>query len=497
MNNTHTALSTLKSFFKKWSLELTILLAMTSLSISENCSLNLMFQKACDNDGDGPKYLGTHCPTEKDAQKTTAGNNIYRQMINSFTIALVHLYAGTWSDSHGNRRRPLVFIPLLGQIITDFGNVFCSYFWSTSSLTVSLINGFVPGISGGRLLMFTGANAYLSDTTSFEDRTFRLGFVASMYLIATPVGDALSGFLTVNLGFIIVFLICVSINGVALLIGLYFIEDTSVKYDPASVEKFTHQIWGNVQVAIRKRPSTSRKIILLALAASPLVRSPVLGEQSVLYLFVRYKFGWNEADFGYFAAFKLAGIFCGTLFSMGILSKCCGMSDSMIGILASISDMAAATCYIFVTSSWQMYAVPMLDIFHGACQVICASIITKNIEPNEFGKVQSVKAFFDSLTPFLVTPLYNKVYIYTFQTLPSAFFIISLVFGFPILIVFLVIRKLDRGGKPESNNNNCRESYSNFNNNEAMKNKGKTKQQPEAPSIDENNMSIVTTPTIS
>uniref|UniRef100_A0A8D8TZC1 Proton-coupled folate transporter n=1 Tax=Cacopsylla melanoneura TaxID=428564 RepID=A0A8D8TZC1_9HEMI len=460
MNNTHTALSTLKSFFKKWSLELTILLAMTSLSISENCSLNLMFQKACDNDGDGPKYLGTHCPTEKDAQKTTAGNNIYRQMINSFAIALVHLYAGTWSDSHGNRRRPLVFIPLLGQIITDFGNVFCSYFWSTSSLTVSLINGFVPGISGGRLLMFTGANAYLSDTTSFEDRTFRLGFVASMYLIATPVGDALSGFLTVNLGFIIVFLICVSINGVALLIGLYFIEDTSVKYDPASVEKFTHQIWGNVQVAIRKRPSTSRKIILLALAASPLVRSPVLGEQSVLYLFVRYKFGWNESIYGYYAAFQLIGLFVGTIFTLGFLSKKLGMEDSKLGLIASAMDMVSATLYTLVQTSWQMCVVPVFDVFHGAAQSICTSILTKHVESNELAKITSVKTFLESIVPSLATPLYNFVYIQTFEILPGAHYLLSVCLGLPIFIIFWSIRsneaklKLDLDQKKPSDSVN-------------------------------------------
>uniref|UniRef100_A0A8D9ELD7 Uncharacterized protein n=1 Tax=Cacopsylla melanoneura TaxID=428564 RepID=A0A8D9ELD7_9HEMI len=132
-----------------------------------------------------------------------------------------------------------------------------------------------------------------------------------MYCIAYPVGDALSGILTVNLGFIIVFLICVSINCVALWIGIYFIEDTSVKYDPASVETFTDQIWGNVKVAIRKRPNTSRKIILLTLVAAPLVRSPLVGEYSVLYLFVRYKFGWTETIYGYYAAFQLFGLFVG------------------------------------------------------------------------------------------------------------------------------------------------------------------------------------------
>lgn len=38
---------------------------------------------------------------------------------------------------------------------------------------------------------------------------------------------------------------------------------------------------------------------------------PCLGEQSVLYLFVRYKFQWTETTYGYYAAFQLLGIFLG------------------------------------------------------------------------------------------------------------------------------------------------------------------------------------------
>lgn len=120
---------------------------------------------------------------------------------------------------------------------------------------------------------------------------FRLGFVAAMYCIATPVGDALSGILTVTLGFITVFLLCVVLNTLALLLGVCFIPDTSESYDPGAVEGLWEQIWGNVKVAIRKRPGSSRKIILLALLASPLVRSPMLGNyiknKGILKLHIR------------------------------------------------------------------------------------------------------------------------------------------------------------------------------------------------------------------
>lgn len=298
--------------------------------------------------------------------------------------------------------------------------------------------------------MFTGANAYISDTTNHKDRTFRLGFVAAMYCIATPVGDALSGILTVTLGFITVFLLCVVLNTLALLLGVCFIPDTSESYDPGAVEGLWEQIWGNVKVAIRKRPGSSRKIILLALLASPLVRSPMLGEQSVLYLFVRYKFQWTETTYGYYAAFQLLGIFLGTMFSLGFLSRKLGVEDSKIGMMASLMDMTSACLYLFVNSSWQMCVVPLLDVFHGAVQALCTSILTKQVDSHELGKITSVKAFVESIAPTLATPLYNFVYMNTFQILPSAYYLISVSLGLPIFMIFWSIRSAEKVSQPDN-----------------------------------------------
>lgn len=35
------------------------------------------------------------------------------------------------------------------------------------------------------------------------------------------------------------------------------------------------------------------------------------GEYSILYLFVRYKFGWNEIDYSLYAAYKMTGVLIG------------------------------------------------------------------------------------------------------------------------------------------------------------------------------------------
>ncbi|KAI5729043.1 hypothetical protein M8J77_024635 [Diaphorina citri] len=466
-------------FLSSIAVEQTLLVNMIALAISEHAAFNLIFQKACDSTHSRPLYLGQRCPTEENAEKESAQLSVYRAMINAACVCVILMYVGSWSDSHGKQRKPFIIYSIIGQITVDILNSVLSYYWSTSNYWVAILNGLIPGITGSRLLLMTMSVCYISDNTSLRTRTFRIGILAALYYLATPFGTALSGKLMVRFGFLVTFSTCILLNTLALAIATLLIVNTRDDYDPRCIDSFPRQIANNFKVLVRRRPHNSRLIVCLCVVTSPLVRSPMVGEYSVLYLFVRYKFGWNEADYGYYAAFKLAGIFFGTLFSMGILSKTCGMSDSMIGILASVSDMAAATCYIFVTSSWQMFLVPLLDIFHGAAQVICSSVVSKHVEPNELGKITSVKAFLDSLAPFLITPLYNQVYIHTFQQLPSAFFIISVVFGLPIFFIFWIIRSKDHiEGKGECKPPK-RDIYNNFNNN----NEDKIQQQPSNNSI--------------
>uniref|UniRef100_A0A8D8SD40 Proton-coupled folate transporter n=1 Tax=Cacopsylla melanoneura TaxID=428564 RepID=A0A8D8SD40_9HEMI len=392
-------------------------------------------------------FQGQMCPNEKSAQTETTSYNITKSMLYSLLVSLVLIYAGTWSDSHGKRRRPMIMIPIIGQLATDIGNVICSNIWSIPGHTVGILNGLLPGISGGRMLLFTGAVCYVTDTTGPQMRTFRIGLLAALYFIATPTGDSLSGVLAVRYGFIFVFSLCILLNSLALVNCFFFMRDTSEAYDVREVQSFRTQIVDNLRVVSKKRPNGSRMIVILALVASPLVRSPMVGEQSVLYLFVRYKFGWNEADFGFYAAFQLIGLFFGTLISLGIFSKYMGFTDSVIGTVASLSDMAAATSYIFVNAPWQMFLIPFMDIFHGAAQVICSSLLSKHVEPNEVGKISSVKGFLESVAPFVATPLYNFVYMNTLDYLPSAFYIVSVVLGLPIFVIFVTIQLVERSNR--------------------------------------------------
>jgi PCFT/HCP family folate transporter-like MFS transporter 1/3 len=54
-----------------------------------------------------------------------------------------------------------------------------------------------------------------------------------------------------------------------------------------------------------------QEFILYILLMYRLIYFP--GEYSILYLFVRYKFGWNEIDYSLYAAYKMTGILIGNI----------------------------------------------------------------------------------------------------------------------------------------------------------------------------------------
>lgn len=73
-----------------------------------------------------------------------------------------------------NHHEIIVFMHFIsGQLMTDVANVICSHFWNISGSTVAILNGLLPGITGGRMVLFTGAVCYVTDTTGVEMRTFR------------------------------------------------------------------------------------------------------------------------------------------------------------------------------------------------------------------------------------------------------------------------------------------------------------------------------------
>ncbi|KAG8328386.1 hypothetical protein J6590_001053 [Homalodisca vitripennis] len=425
----------ISSVLKQVSVEPMLVLYYVAAAIATLAGTNLVLLKACNPH---------HSPAEGDtcdevaAQKVVTAINTWRPSFEYSIPVLFILFAGAWSDAHGKRRKPLMILPIAGEIVTLFYITSSVYFWKWTPEMTALFESLFRGLTGGRTCFSFGAITYIADNTYPEQRTFRLAIITALIFISSPIGNALGGILRVTFGFYVVFNVCLILNLLALLSGLVLMKRYN---DEERLEKSCglpelKKTWKTV---FKERTGHNRTIILLMLIVSPLFGGCLIGEYSVLYFYLRYKFHWGEADYGFYSAFRMSLTFFGTLISIGVLSRMCRLSDEVIGLIATTSQIVAALGNTFAQFQWQMFLYPTLDLMHGAIYTVGHSIVSKVVDSVELGKVNSVLGTVDSLIPLIVFPLYNRTYSMTFQEKPGTFFLISVAFASVTWVIFLTV----------------------------------------------------------
>ncbi|CAH1709564.1 unnamed protein product [Aphis gossypii] len=415
--------------------EIVTLLYSVSLAMSVFFQNNLLLLKACNSSvpfGDCPDG-GVH------AQHVVSVIYAWRAFI-QYTIPIVLIIlAGPWSDSHGRRRKPLILLPIIGQVLTDSLCILNVYFWNWPPQIAALFEAITPGLFGARNTFWVGVISYISDTTTNESKTLKFGIINATYTISTLVGTGLAGFLNVGLGFYGAFLVPIMLNLIAFTVCIILIKDTSKPYDK-NVVWLKPKYFMESYLSAFKGSGKNHSITLVAiLLLQAVLVGRIEGEYAVTYLFMRYKFKWYEVQYSYFAAYKMLMIFIGTLFSVTVLSYRLKINDAIIGCIACTFDILAALCYVFVAEPWQLYIIPLVDFFHGTANTISTSLTSKIADNEKLGRINSVQGLMSTIMSFVVVSLYSETYNLTFEYFPSAVFLLNIILTFPLLIIFMIL----------------------------------------------------------
>lgn len=146
-------------------------------------------------------------------------------------IKQLKFVSGPWSDSHGRRRKPLVFIPIIGQILTDGLCILNVYFWNWPPHVAAIFEALTPGLFGARSMFWIGVITFISDNNPNELRTLKYGIINAIYTVSTLIGTGLAGFINVWLGFYGSFIISILFNLFGIMIVLNLIQENSTEYD--------------------------------------------------------------------------------------------------------------------------------------------------------------------------------------------------------------------------------------------------------------------------
>lgn len=430
-------------------------LAVQNLCLEKSCLVNLKYdEQTCLHIMQGRTHNYTE--QEENVQKMVAGMTAWSFPLQTALPGILALFVGAWSDRTGNRKSFMV-LPILGKLISIFGIILSTVFFLQVGLNeTALIEGLPPALAGGRVAMTMAVYSYVTDITSDSERTFRLGIITAILTLSRPIGLALSGIMTKRFGYYGVFTVaCIFYMTGFVYIVLRLKEKTQKKLDKDesqtvfsmfSIKDFV----ATANVAFKKRQGSRRVQIVLVMFAYMFIVGPVLGEAQMTYWFTRYKFKFTEVDYSLFLTYSVLVGSIGSFITIYLFSKRWNIEDSIIGIVACVSRIAASIVYALAPSRTVYFLGPVLDMFSSAGATSLRSIATKLVKADEVGKTSSLISISEALVPVIYSPVYSKVYLSTLSTFAGAFYLISAALAVPAILIYLSLFILQRRDSEES-----------------------------------------------
>ncbi|XP_065210810.1 lysosomal proton-coupled steroid conjugate and bile acid symporter SLC46A3-like [Planococcus citri] len=437
----------MRNFFKHVTVEPSLFIYFLLYDWMDGFHTNLFLQKTCRFNQTFEPDLNTPCDDETRGTLFISEISSKYRFVVALSSILIKILATCWSDEAGQRRRPLIFMPMVGQIFIALSGCLHSYFWPWSSYTAVISWVILESITGGIYLMLTACHIYVCDEQDAKNRTMKLGFIGAIETISLVLGKGGSGFILRSFGFFYSYLMCFVLSVISLIFGFVFIKDTSVPVEKKTalyhILNLKRVIANSFKIVFNKNLGRKRIIVLLQIIANVAVYFTMFGELSVLYPYLRYRFSWDERQFSTFLLYRFSLATVGILFCSIVLSKCLKVHDGLIGILAGSFDLIAIVALLFASQIWQIYLIPLMDLFHGTTLFICISFMSKYYNASALGRLNAVNGALSVLLP-LSFPAYNTIYHETFETFPSAFCLLSVVLDIGIILCFCASYFLDK-----------------------------------------------------
>ncbi|KAL0892465.1 hypothetical protein ABMA27_015574 [Loxostege sticticalis] len=431
---------------------------MGNLNLDKACRVNLQFgDEVCD--ALIQKTSKNYTSYEKEVQALIASIDIWKSIIHTALPCIIIMFLGAWSDRTG-KRKICILLPIIGELLTSISNLVNVYFFYEIPVQVTVfLETLFPAITGGWVTMFLGVFSYISDITTEESRTFRVGLVNFCMTAGVPIGVGLSGILLKKFGYYGVFSMTAVMFILVLSYGFVFLKepDTLLKEqglppierkDSSNVSFFDmSHVVDTVVVAYRRRTSNRRIRLLLTLLTVFILYGPAMSEMTVFYLFVRNRLNWDMVKYGLYASYSIVLHSFGAMFSITVLSRRLQIDDSILCIISIISKFGGSIWTAFVTTDLEMYLVPVAEILNATTFTSLRSIISKLVDKQENAKVNSLFSLTETVAALIFHPFYSWVYMRTLHVFSGTVFIISAILVVPafcIITTFYVKQKISQ-----------------------------------------------------
>uniref|UniRef100_A0A2A4IW55 Major facilitator superfamily (MFS) profile domain-containing protein n=1 Tax=Heliothis virescens TaxID=7102 RepID=A0A2A4IW55_HELVI len=423
-------------------------LATQNLNLDKACRVNMKFgDEVCDAliAREGNKYL----KEELAIQELIAGMEMWKSVLLTALPSFLILFMGAWSDRTG-KRKICILLPIIGDLLTCISSILNAYFFYELPVQVTMFfDGFFPAITGGWITTYMGIFAYISDISSEESRTFRVGIANLCLTAGGPIGSVLSGILLKLTGYYGVFTITSLLYIFSIYYGFICIKDPERPITEKPKQNESTDIRGflksffdikhvkdTLTVAFKNGPNKRRIKSILVLASITFIYGPSHGENTVRYLFTRYRFNWDALKYSFYSTFFICIHSLGALISISIFSHRLQWDDSVLGLISNFSKVIGGLYTGLARNTKDMYIAVAIEMFNATSFTALRSISSKLVTSDELGKMTSFFNLMEVVTSMVFGPIYSWIYMCTLEIDAGIVYYVSTVLTVPPLLFF-------------------------------------------------------------
>ncbi|XP_038210473.1 proton-coupled folate transporter-like [Zerene cesonia] len=420
-------------------------LATQNLNLDKACRVNLHYDSnVCDA---LIAQKGLYVQEEIEVQTLVASMEAWKNIILTAIPSFLILFLGAWSDRTG-KRKICVLMPIVGDLLMCLSNLLNTYFFYELPVEVTMFfEAFFPAITGGWIATYMGAFCYISEISSEESRTFRVGIANLCLTVGSPIGHALSGILLNRIGYYGIFSFSSLLYIFSLCHGFFCMKDPErPKVDKKGEDKgvcnflksffnFKH-VMDTMKVVFKKGPNRRRTKSILVLVSIAFVYGPMYGEFTVRYWFTRYRFNWDAMKYSFYNTFYICLHALGAFISVSIFSRRWQWSDATLGIISTVSKLMGGLAASQARTTLQMYLAIAVETFNATSFTALRSISSKLAKSDELGKNISIFNLLEVVTSMVFGPAYSMIYMMTLKVDVSIVYYCSTVLTIPAISIF-------------------------------------------------------------
>ncbi|XP_022178201.1 uncharacterized protein LOC111039168 [Myzus persicae] len=408
-----------------------------SLTVSTSFQDNLLTRKSCEPlIPFGECLVGVY-----ESQHLVYSSTSVLQYLISFTVALI---AGAWSDSQGRRRKPLIILPIIAQVLTDGLNFGISH-WNWFNYHYIILQWISPALYVGRNIFWVGLMSYVSENSTVKSRTLQHGIIIATYPISSLMGAGLVALLKIVVryrAYDFLFFVPILLNLIALLVVDLRVKDTSDSCNREIVWQRPKYVLKEFTDIFKDKLKSSAVVLAILIICQSILVTRIGCDYDLVMNYVTSSRMYHNDEEVYFAVLKMMALFFGTVFSVSVLSHCMKINDLLISISVCCFYIAAAVCYIFADLFFQIFLITIIYLCHGTAITIVSSLTSKLVPIEQLGRLNAIQMCMNSLLTLVVVTAYQFVFNPMYSSRCDnlcLFCILYAVLTLPILYVFSIL----------------------------------------------------------